>query len=124
MVTAGNPYGDNGLATTNYNWIVGYDWTSDYYNPGNVVNYGQVFADGMGDPLSPGIYFIGVYNYTGTSPLKAYTLVSHGIGSPYTIPITPDCVQQRQGGGGAGPGAAPGRVLFRRGAAEPVELAG
>ena len=73
---------------TNYNWTVGYDWTSLYYNPGSIYAYGQVWADGMGDPLSPGSYYVGVYNYTGTTPLS-YTLLSQGIGGPYSIPVTP-----------------------------------
>jgi hypothetical protein len=73
---------------TNYNWTAGYDWTGDYYNPGNVYSYGQVFADGMNNPLTPGTYYVGVFNYTGATPLS-YTLLSRGIGTGYTIPVTP-----------------------------------
>ena len=71
-----------------YEWTVGYDWTDDYYNPGNVISYGQVFAVGMGNPLSPGTYYVGVYDYTGTTPLS-YTVLSRGIGASYSIPVTP-----------------------------------
>ena len=73
---------------SDYSWTAGYDWTGDYYNPGNVYSYGQVLADGMNDPLTPGTYYVGVFDYTGATPLS-YTLLSRGIGTGYTIPVTP-----------------------------------
>src|SRR5271156_3966299 len=62
---------------------VGYDWTDLYYNPNGTTSYGQIFEDGMGNPLSPGTYYIGVYDYTGATPLS-YTILSHGIGGGYS----------------------------------------
>ncbi|HEV2318840.1 MAG TPA: hypothetical protein VGV18_03770, partial [Verrucomicrobiae bacterium] len=80
---------------SNYNWTVGYDWTGLYYNPTNIYTannyalaYGQVFADGMTNPLTAGLYYVGVYNYTGPSNLS-YTVWSRGIGGHYSIPVTP-----------------------------------
>jgi hypothetical protein len=80
---------------SNYDWTIGYDWTDIFYNPTNplsgnnyVYSYGRVFADGMNDPLTPGLYYVGVYNYTGPSNLN-YTVWSRGIGGSYSIPVTP-----------------------------------
>ncbi|HEX3626213.1 MAG TPA: hypothetical protein VH280_12385, partial [Verrucomicrobiae bacterium] len=49
---------------------------------------GHVFADGMGNPLTPGLYYVGVFSYTGPSNLS-YTIWSRGIGAGYKIPVTP-----------------------------------
>jgi hypothetical protein len=80
---------------SNYDWPVGYDWTGFFYSPtnpytsgNNAISYGRVFADGMGNPLTPGLYYVGVYNYSGPSNLT-YTVWSRGIGGPYSIPVTP-----------------------------------
>ncbi len=78
----------NSTWPTEYDWGVGYDWTDLYYNFGGNISYGQIFEDGMGNPLSPGTYYVAVYNYTGSSSLS-YTIASQGIGSTYSIPITP-----------------------------------
>ncbi len=79
---------------SNYDVAVGYDWTGLVYNPTNIYtannyaySYGRVFAVGMGNPLSPGLYYVGVYNYTGPSNLS-YTVWSRGIGTNYSIPVT------------------------------------
>jgi hypothetical protein len=79
---------------SNYNWTVGYDWTSLLYDPTNLFSfgttpysYGRVFEDGMGNPLTPGLYYVGVFNYTGLSNLS-YTVWSRGIGTNYSIPVT------------------------------------
>ncbi|HUA66043.1 MAG TPA: hypothetical protein VME24_09355 [Alphaproteobacteria bacterium] len=80
---------------SNYDWTVGSDWTGLTYNPTNIYSdnnnpysYGQVFADGMGNPLTPGLYYVGVFNLTGPSNLT-YTVWSRGIGTNYSIPVTP-----------------------------------
>ena len=44
---------------------------------------------GMGNPLSPGNYYLGVYNNTSSTNQVSYTLVSRGIGPGFTIPVTP-----------------------------------
>ena len=41
---------------------------------------------GMGNPLSPGTYYVGVINSGGTAPMT-YTIASRGIGTNFSIPI-------------------------------------
>ncbi len=61
---------------------------TNIYTGGNYAySYGRVFEDGMNNPLTPGLYYIGVYNYTGPSNLS-YTVWSRGIGTNYSIPVT------------------------------------
>ncbi|HEY1787337.1 MAG TPA: hypothetical protein VGJ73_04245, partial [Verrucomicrobiae bacterium] len=72
---------------TEYDWNVGYDWTGLSYNFDGSYSYGRVFEDGMGNPLSPGTYYVSVGNYTGAANLS-YTITSEGIGSGYSIPVT------------------------------------
>ncbi len=71
---------------SDYQVQAGYDWTADYYDNSGVYRYGQVFEAGMGNPLSPGTYYVGVISTSGTSPFS-YTLLSRGIGTNFTIPI-------------------------------------
>lgn len=68
-------------------WGAGYDWTGYPYNPGGFYNYGKLLAMGMGNPLQPGTYYVGVNTGSGTPPL-GYTLVSRGIGTNLSIPVT------------------------------------
>ena len=63
-----------------------YDWTSWQYDNNGSNSYGRVFQAGMGNPLSPGNYIIGVMQGSGTAPLN-YTVHSRGIGAGYTIPV-------------------------------------
>ncbi|MFZ0826717.1 MAG: PKD domain-containing protein, partial [Verrucomicrobiia bacterium] len=83
------PYGDPWLGTawsTGDQWLGGGDWTGDNRNstggPANV----SMLAMGMGNPLQPGTYYIGVYDEYGNSA-DSYTLVSRGIGTNYSIPV-------------------------------------
>jgi hypothetical protein len=69
-----------------YQWGAGYDWTGDYYDANGVVRYGQVLQMGMGNPLEPGNYIVGVINSSGSTPMT-YTLASRGIGSSFSIPV-------------------------------------
>ncbi|HLP77402.1 MAG TPA: hypothetical protein VK327_10850, partial [Candidatus Paceibacterota bacterium] len=72
-----------------YQIAAGYDWTGEYYDPNGTNRYGHVFEVGMGNPLSPGNYIIGVINSSGPgyqNPMS-YTLVSRGIGTNLSIPI-------------------------------------
>ncbi|HWY29523.1 MAG TPA: hypothetical protein VNX46_02135, partial [Candidatus Acidoferrum sp.] len=69
-----------------YQVQVGYDWTGDYYDYNGVYRAGQIFEDGVGNPLLPGTYYAGVMSSSGTTPFS-YTLVSRGIGTNFTIPI-------------------------------------
>lgn len=67
-------------------WGAAYDWTSWTYNPGGLNYYGKLLAMGMGNPLEPGTYYVGVNAGNGTTPLS-YTLVSRGIGTNLAIPV-------------------------------------
>ena len=69
-----------------YQWQAGYDWTGDYYDYNGVYRYSQVLQMGMGNPLQPGTYYVGVISSTGVNPIN-YTLVSRGIGTNMSIPI-------------------------------------
>lgn len=71
---------------TNYQWAADYDWTSYYYSFQGSNTYGTIFQCGMGNPLSPGNYVVGVINGGGTAPMN-YTLFSRGIGTNFSIPI-------------------------------------
>ena len=85
-----NPYGWYPQYSTTwpsgYQWGANYDWTSDYYDNNGVYRYGQVLEMGMGNPLQPGTYYVGVISSTGVNPIS-YTLVSRDIGTNMTIPI-------------------------------------
>ncbi|HEV2456585.1 MAG TPA: hypothetical protein VGY98_20150, partial [Verrucomicrobiae bacterium] len=71
-----------------YDWNAAYDWTDLYNNFDGSISYGRVFEDGVGNPLSPGTYYVAVGNYSGSSPMS-YTITSQGIGTGYGIPVTP-----------------------------------
>ncbi|MGC3957429.1 MAG: hypothetical protein QM813_05550 [Verrucomicrobiota bacterium] len=67
-------------------WGAADDWTSYPYNPGGFYNYGKLIAMGMGNPLEPGTYYVGVNIGSGSTPLS-YTLVSRGIGTNLSLPV-------------------------------------
>ena len=68
-------------------WAAGADWTRRTSSADNLINEdGRILAMGMGQPLEPGIYHVGVINSAGTSAMN-YTLVSRGIGGGHTIPV-------------------------------------
>ncbi len=70
---------------TGYQFGATYDWTG--FNGTNGANeYGHVMQLGMGNPLEPGLYYIGVIAGSGAAPLS-YTLASRGIGTNLSIPI-------------------------------------
>jgi hypothetical protein len=71
---------------TGNQWTATYDWTGDYYDANSAYRFGQVLQIGMGNPLEPGTYYLGVLNGSGSSPMS-YTLVSRLIGNSYTIPV-------------------------------------
>jgi uncharacterized repeat protein (TIGR02543 family) len=85
------PWGAPGAATawpTNYQWAPGQDWTrrSASALDATIIEDGRVFACGMGRPLEPGLYFIGVFNTHVTAP-ASYTFLSRGIGPGFAIPL-------------------------------------
>jgi len=76
------------LLATGGNWVTGYDWTGDYYNRDSNQLWPGVWRRNGQSAFRPATIMWGSYNYTGSTPLS-YTLLSHGIGGPYSIPITP-----------------------------------
>jgi hypothetical protein len=79
------------------NWPAGWqiapdvDWTGYRQSAAGSNQAGTVFMAPMGNPLEPGNYVVGVTTGTngpGPNPMS-YTLVSRGIGTNYSIPITP-----------------------------------
>ncbi len=62
---------------------VGFDWTGRPFSATGESEWGRVFTVGMGRPLQPGRYCVGVYG----SGAMNFTLVSRGIGPGFTIPV-------------------------------------
>jgi hypothetical protein len=91
----------NGVGSYSFSWPTGYqwdaagDWTDDEYDYSPLGNYygqyeyGWVMAMGMGNPLQPGTYYVGVINNNTGTNLISYTLASRGIGTGFSIPVTP-----------------------------------
>ncbi len=83
-----------GLATwaSGYQWMAGtstgIDWTSRYNISNNPVtpDSNRYLIMGMGSPLVPGIYYIGVTSSSGNSAMS-YTLESRAIGIGASYPI-------------------------------------
>jgi large repetitive protein len=73
------PYSYNSWPT-GYQWAAGYDWTVRYYSSTGEYVYGRVLAMGMGTPLEPGTYYVGVTN-SNSSDAMSYSLRSRGIGT-------------------------------------------
>jgi hypothetical protein len=65
----------------------GSDWTGLNESDGS-FSQGRYFSAGRGNPLEPGVYFVGVRNASG-SDATSYTISSRGIGGAGGIPITP-----------------------------------
>ena len=89
--TQNTPWGAPGSATSwpsHAQWAPTMDWTRRNQSAGTpVVNEdGRVFACGMGRPLEPGTYYVGVFN-NHTTAAAAYTILSRGIGEGYSIPL-------------------------------------
>jgi hypothetical protein len=71
--------------TTNQ-WAAEADWTRRTFSANNATNEdGRILAMGMGQPLEPGTYWVGVY-VTGTTNAQ-YTLRSRGIGDGMSLPV-------------------------------------
>ncbi len=89
------PY-SNGWTYSPYcetNWPSGYqiaayeDWTRRAMSPDSWVNEnGRILALGLGNPLEPGTYFVGVFNES-TTEATSYRLVSRGMGDGRSLPI-------------------------------------
>jgi len=69
-------------------WAAGTDLTGYSYEADGSDTTGRVLHMGMGNPLEPGTFYVGVSN-NGASDAMSYTLESRGIGGSYAIPVTP-----------------------------------
>ena len=93
-VTAGNPQMVVCRDTLPVNWGTSYGWASSYWAPNDATGWasglqwlagsdwtgcggGPLLAMGLGNPLQPGTYYIGVQDPNNTN---SYTLQSRGIG--------------------------------------------
>lgn len=87
MTTAGwNPALDN-FWPSGADWIAGKDWTQRTFSSDGATDQdGRLLAMGMGRPLEPGTYYVGVYNELFPQPMT-YTVLSRGIGNTNTIPV-------------------------------------
>jgi len=89
--TTTGPWGTPSLSTnwpSTNQWAAGSDWTRRTFAADGIVNQnGQVLAMGMGQPLEPGTYYIGVINSAGANPMS-YTILSRGIGNGLSLPVT------------------------------------
>jgi len=69
------------------NLIAGKDYTQRTFSADGSVNEdGRIVALGMGQPLEPGTYYVGVHNPNFPQP-ASYTLRSRGIGDGFLIPV-------------------------------------
>jgi hypothetical protein len=89
------PPGQGWLPWTDTQWPsgnqtgAGVDWTGYILNPAvpNGVPVPPRLVSGMGRPLQPGKYYVGVVNSSTTATI-GYTIDSRGIGSGLTYPVT------------------------------------
>jgi large repetitive protein len=72
----------------NAQWAPTTDWTKRSFSSTNATlnEDGRIFACGMGRPLEPGTYFVGVYNNHATAA-ATYSVLSRGIGAQLSIPL-------------------------------------
>ncbi len=75
--------------TTNGQYTPGHDWLDVAQNADGASSDGRVFACGMGNPLEPGEYIVGVRSAASSTAPVGYTIVSRGIGPGLTIPVAP-----------------------------------
>jgi hypothetical protein len=101
--------GDQTTWPSGWQWAQAVDATRRGYDPGPVDASFRHLTCGMGRPLEPGIYYIGVRN-DGTAPAD-YTLESRAIGSGRKIPVT--AVAFAGGSAGTGDLAARDLAVFK-----------
>lgn len=68
------------------NWLANKDWTQRSQSASGANEDMRILTMGMGQPLQPGIYYIGIEGGSSAFPMS-YTLVSRGIGSGFAIPV-------------------------------------
>jgi len=85
------PWGTPSIVTnwpTTNQWAAGSDWTRRTTSADGLVNEdGRILAMGMGQPLEPGTYYVGVINSAGTNAMS-YSLCSRGIGAGFSLSVT------------------------------------
>ena len=89
LTAANSPWTTAGSSTTfpsGNQWRADRDWTRLAQSPDGLDEIGRVHAMGMGLPLEPGTYYVGVIDVAGSNSMS-YTLTSRGIGPGYPIPI-------------------------------------
>ncbi|WP_322284137.1 hypothetical protein [Prosthecobacter sp.] len=70
-------------------WAGSVDWTGRSQTPGGGTVSTQRLVAGMGRPLEPGTYYIGVFNAAGFTPdVAGFTFESRGIGTGQAFPIS------------------------------------
>ena len=69
-------------------WAAGADWTGRPLSASGVNEDGRILAMGMGRPLEPGTYYVGIRNPSSPSTTMSYTVQSRGIGTGFSIPVT------------------------------------
>ncbi len=84
------PWGSPGTTLnwpTNYQWAPSVDWTRRSMSVDGLVSEdGRILAMGLGRPLEPGTYYVGVMNSAATTNMS-YTVRSRGIGDGFDIPL-------------------------------------
>ena len=73
-------------------WVADTDWTGFSQDADGRSRRGHILQMGMGNPLEPGVYYVGVINGSGSgvgSQPMHYTLISRGIGEGFSIPVVP-----------------------------------
>ena len=96
--------------TTNQ-WAPASDWTRrTAAADGVTIEDNRILAMGMGQPLEPGTYYIGVINTAGTSNMS-YTLLSRGIGDGMSLPVVD---LNYQGGSATVSNLAPREAVYFR----------
>jgi hypothetical protein len=75
--------------TSGQQLMAGADWTERSWNSDGTINEdGRILSVGVGRPLQPGKYYIGVVNQAGTNDMS-YQILSRWIGPGHAIPVTP-----------------------------------
>lgn len=75
--------------TSGQQLAAGADWTKRSWNSDGTVNQdGRILSVGVGRPLQPGKYYIGVVNQAGTNDMS-YQILSRWIGPGHAIPVIP-----------------------------------
>jgi hypothetical protein len=78
--------GDQSTWPSGWQWAEAFDLTDRSQDPGSIDVRFRHLTCGMGRPLEPGTYYVGVLN-DGSEP-ASYTVESRGIGAGWQIPVT------------------------------------